>query len=168
MYRALGIPARVVDGFAFTTVAGSYVDVRRSDEHAWVEVYIDGLGWLPVEVTGGPRRAKRPSTPGAAAGNRREHRGDAYPSVVESPELRQDTMPVGIISSDVSQNTVPRLRRRGEGRACYCHSARRGRCHHPMAVCSFRASGSAAFTQRDGNRAVFVHLSPRKSTVALQ
>lgn len=62
MYRALGIPARVVDGFAFTTVAGSYVDVRRSDEHAWVEVYIDGLGWLPVEVTAAPRRAKRPST----------------------------------------------------------------------------------------------------------
>lgn len=108
MYRALGIPARVVDGFAFATVAGSYVDVRRSDEHAWVEVYIDGLGWLPVEVTGSSAPSEAPvNTPEPQPETTESTEATPTPSVVENPEPRQNTMPVGIISSDVSQNTVP-------------------------------------------------------------
>ena len=108
MYRALGIPARVVDGFAFATVAGSYVDVRRSDEHAWVEVYIDGLGWLPVEVTGSSAPSEAPvNTPEPQPETTESTEATPTPSVVENPEPRQNMMPVGIISSDVSQNTVP-------------------------------------------------------------
>lgn len=52
LYRAAGIPARVTDGFVVSARAGERVEVRQADEHAWVEVYIDGLGWVPVEVTG--------------------------------------------------------------------------------------------------------------------
>ena len=52
MYRSLGIPARYVTGFATTTVAGEWVALTEADYHAWVEVYIDGFGWYPVEVTG--------------------------------------------------------------------------------------------------------------------
>ena len=52
IYRALGIPARVTDGFLFRAQAGEVVDVLQANEHAWVEVYLDGLGWIPVEVTG--------------------------------------------------------------------------------------------------------------------
>lgn len=52
LYRAAGIPARVTDGFLVSARSGESVDVRQADEHAWVEVYIDGLGWVPVEVTG--------------------------------------------------------------------------------------------------------------------
>lgn len=52
LYRAAGIPARLTDGFMVTTKAGETVDVRLADQHAWVEVYIDGLGWVPVEATG--------------------------------------------------------------------------------------------------------------------
>lgn len=51
MYRALGIPARAVTGLAVDAKAGQYVPVYRRSEHAWAEVYIDGVGWLPVEVT---------------------------------------------------------------------------------------------------------------------
>ena len=53
MYRALGIPARLVSGVLAETVADTPVEIRRLNEHAWVEVYIDGVGWLPVEVTPG-------------------------------------------------------------------------------------------------------------------
>ena len=53
MYRALGIPARMVTGVLAETAADAPVEVRRLNEHAWVEVYIDGVGWLPVEVTPG-------------------------------------------------------------------------------------------------------------------
>lgn len=53
MYRALGIPARPVTGVLVKAEADTPVEVRRLNEHAWVEVYLDGLGWLPVEVTPG-------------------------------------------------------------------------------------------------------------------
>ena len=53
LYRALGIPARLVSGVLAETVADTPVEIRRLNEHAWVEVYIDGVGWLPVEVTPG-------------------------------------------------------------------------------------------------------------------
>lgn len=51
-YRSLGIPARVTAGFVTETDAGRYTDVKGSDAHAWVEIYQDGIGWIPVEVTG--------------------------------------------------------------------------------------------------------------------
>ena len=52
MYRALGIPARFTVGFMVETEGGTYVPVKGENAHAWVEVYIDGLGWIQVEVTG--------------------------------------------------------------------------------------------------------------------
>lgn len=53
MYRVLGLPARMVTGVAFNAEAGVTVTVLGENAHAWTEVYIDGLGWLPVEVTPG-------------------------------------------------------------------------------------------------------------------
>jgi transglutaminase-like putative cysteine protease len=53
LLRLLGIPARVVEGFApgrRDPATGVYV-VRDSDAHAWVEVYFEGHGWLPFEPT---------------------------------------------------------------------------------------------------------------------
>ena len=40
------------EGFLFEGKAGETLDVKGYQAHAWVEVYRDGLGWLPVEVTG--------------------------------------------------------------------------------------------------------------------
>ncbi len=51
LYRALGIPARVTEGFAAPVLAGTFTDVHAGDAHAWVEIYLDGIGWIPVEVT---------------------------------------------------------------------------------------------------------------------
>ncbi|MBQ3372155.1 MAG: hypothetical protein IJG40_03350 [Oscillospiraceae bacterium] len=51
-FRSLGVPARVTAGFVTETVAGRYTDVTGSDAHAWVEIYQNGVGWIPVEVTG--------------------------------------------------------------------------------------------------------------------
>ena len=51
LYRALGIPARITEGFAAETRAGEFSPVLAADAHAWVEVYLDGVGWIPVEVT---------------------------------------------------------------------------------------------------------------------
>lgn len=53
MYRALGIPARMVTGLAVDLQAGVKEEILGENSHAWVEVYVDSLGWLPVEVTPG-------------------------------------------------------------------------------------------------------------------
>ena len=51
LYRTLGIPARYVEGFSVETIKDTFVDIGP-EGHAWVEVYIDGAGWVMVEVTG--------------------------------------------------------------------------------------------------------------------
>ncbi len=53
LYRAMGIPARYTIGYATPTIEDEWVEVDRSRIHAWVEVYIDGVGWIEIEATGG-------------------------------------------------------------------------------------------------------------------
>ncbi len=53
LYRAMGIPARYTIGYATATLKDEWVEVDRSKVHAWVEVYIDGVGWIEIEATGG-------------------------------------------------------------------------------------------------------------------
>lgn len=52
LYRALDIPARYVVGLAGSVTANKKT-ILYTPGHAWVEVYLDGMGWMPVEVTGG-------------------------------------------------------------------------------------------------------------------
>jgi transglutaminase-like putative cysteine protease len=53
LLRSVGIPARMVVGFAQGefTAPNLYV-VRARDEHAWPEVYFPGIGWVEFEPTG--------------------------------------------------------------------------------------------------------------------
>lgn len=57
MYRLYGIPARYVTGYAvdpsaFIEIAGGYIaEVTDVSAHAWPEIFIEDLGWTPVEVT---------------------------------------------------------------------------------------------------------------------
>ena len=52
MYRALGIPARIGTGY-LTDLSQSrdgHILLRMSDRHAWSEVYIGELGWIPFDI----------------------------------------------------------------------------------------------------------------------
>ena len=77
IFRNLGIPSRYVEGYAIDSadIANSTVETENStlatfkgenpiqnaemvkveindgSAHAWVEIYLDGFGWVPVEVT---------------------------------------------------------------------------------------------------------------------
>lgn len=54
MYRALGIPSRYASGYRVTVTDDSMVtDVTDQDTHAWAEIYLSGLGWIPIEATPG-------------------------------------------------------------------------------------------------------------------
>ncbi len=51
--RAQGFPARYVEGFC-VPVDGTYkVPVTSDMAHAWPEVYVEGVGWIPFEPTPG-------------------------------------------------------------------------------------------------------------------
>jgi transglutaminase-like putative cysteine protease len=53
LLRAKGIPSRVVTGYYTTEYQAATREfiVRQSDAHAWCEVWLDGLGWLPLDPT---------------------------------------------------------------------------------------------------------------------
>ncbi|WP_189452503.1 transglutaminase TgpA family protein [Cognatilysobacter bugurensis] len=53
LMRAAGIPARVVTGYVggYRNPIGGYWVVRRSDAHAWVEVWLPAQGWTRVDPT---------------------------------------------------------------------------------------------------------------------
>lgn len=57
--RYMGIPARYVTGFTVGGDDGTKTDdgysytVLEKDLHAWVEVYYDGVGWVPYDPTPG-------------------------------------------------------------------------------------------------------------------
>jgi protein-glutamine gamma-glutamyltransferase len=53
MLRAIGIPARVVNGFSggeFNDINSRYV-IRASDAHSWVDAYLPGQGWVEFDPT---------------------------------------------------------------------------------------------------------------------
>ena len=60
-YRTLGVPARYVEGYYLNEDLAKQLEEEGADTcrltgenaHAWAEIYIDGAGWSPVEVTPG-------------------------------------------------------------------------------------------------------------------
>ncbi|MDE7265481.1 MAG: hypothetical protein K2N52_04335, partial [Clostridia bacterium] len=52
LYRMMGIPARYTIGYLGNTVADEWVEITGNNAHAWVEIYIEGEGWVQIEVTG--------------------------------------------------------------------------------------------------------------------
>ncbi|PHV72103.1 hypothetical protein CS063_01085 [Sporanaerobium hydrogeniformans] len=54
MGRCLGIPMRYVEGYVVDykeKVASNVYKIRSKNAHAWVEAYIEGIGWIPFEPT---------------------------------------------------------------------------------------------------------------------
>jgi transglutaminase-like putative cysteine protease len=53
LMRGAGVPARVVTGYVggYRNPVGGYWLVRRSDAHAWAEVWLEGRGWVRVDPT---------------------------------------------------------------------------------------------------------------------
>ncbi len=51
--RAEGIPARYVQGFCVPSLGRGETVVYAYMAHAWPEVYLDGVGWIPFEPTPG-------------------------------------------------------------------------------------------------------------------
>lgn len=59
MLRYLGVPARYVEGYYLSKEKAESLEdekevvLTEGDAHAWAEFYLDGVGWIPFEVTPG-------------------------------------------------------------------------------------------------------------------
>ncbi|MGJ3508991.1 transglutaminaseTgpA domain-containing protein [Enemella sp. A6] len=58
MLRHAGVPARVVYGYTSTSTGEDLVEITGEDVNAWVEVNLDGLGWVEFSPT--PDRDRSP------------------------------------------------------------------------------------------------------------
>lgn len=57
LLRSAGVPARYVQGYAVSASdfesQDGWADILDSRMHAWAEIYLSGIGWVPVESTPG-------------------------------------------------------------------------------------------------------------------
>jgi hypothetical protein len=51
LLRAAGIPARYVEGYQVDVRLNNTTVVRENAAHAWVEYYLDGIGWIVMDPT---------------------------------------------------------------------------------------------------------------------
>ena len=89
--RYYGIPARYVEGYTVKTAENEPVNVDASAAGAWIEVYQDGVGWLPLALTPGLEDLSAEQTESGIkpVGAGKEGNGDG-PRVTEGQELEQD------------------------------------------------------------------------------
>ncbi|GMV37751.1 MAG: hypothetical protein AMXMBFR61_22590 [Fimbriimonadales bacterium] len=82
--RELGLPARVVSGYApgdFDRKTGTYV-VREKHLHLWTEVLFEGVGWVIFDATEGARNLDEEAGPVAATAADQEFWQSPWWSVV--------------------------------------------------------------------------------------
>lgn len=93
LMRALGIPARVVNGYmgGQYNPIGDFLTVRDAEAHAWTEVWMEGRGWVRIDPTTAvaPERVERRGGSGMAQSGLRHLRDF---SLVSTIRLRMDAM----------------------------------------------------------------------------
>ncbi len=87
LLRAYGIPARYVSGYTAELPAAEQVSVPDSAAHAWVEIYLDGYGWYPVDMTPASATGITPESqqPPAPAPAERQPEPERQPAASQTP-----------------------------------------------------------------------------------
>ncbi len=98
--RAEGFPARYVEGFCVPGSREEFSKVTDKMLHAWPEVYIEGIGWIPFEPTPGYQQQRYVDWPWIPA------------SVIEADELVPETNEVVIVEEEEvpEEELVPKER----------------------------------------------------------
>ena len=108
IFRYYGIPARYVEGYLLTPAdakageaAGGTASLGFSRGHAWTEIYIDGFGWVPLELTP-PYQGIMPEADlsrGLESVNYKNRNQDLPQEAEEEPETAPQRTGGGIIRS---------------------------------------------------------------------
>ena len=110
MLRAVGVPARMVAGWA----AGEYSDqngrflVRDSHRHGWTQAYFPGFGWTDVEVTPGAVPTERGKQFSVLPGN--IFSAGSVGSAEESPDFQQDQADIERLAREAREFAFDQLR----------------------------------------------------------
>ena len=97
MARSVGIPARLVIGYArggYDPYQAQFI-VTAADAHSWVEIYFPGIGWVEFEPTGNQPIIPRPQTTDRrppTASQARSRRTPAIPDWLSALALRRFTI----------------------------------------------------------------------------
>ena len=100
LLRTINIPARYTTGFVLDESdfkGGNVAAVTQAKAHAWVEVYVKGVGWVMIEATpgsGGSSGSDPMDEP--AAGKAEETNQQNIEEQTQSPEEKKETRSVFI------------------------------------------------------------------------
>lgn len=83
LLRSAGIPSRFVTGYAVSGAADQWNRVTQDQAHAWVEFYLTGNGWLPLDPT--PAQYRQ-----IAAQDQPEEKPEPDQPVEEKPEQKPE------------------------------------------------------------------------------
>lgn len=96
LLRAAGIPARYVEGYMVQAQSGQKNVVQERMAHAWVEYYLDYVGWVIMDPT------PNASTPPSVDTNPTE-----YPTIATDPQDTTPPVELPPVTAPPSEETVP-------------------------------------------------------------
>ncbi len=95
IFRTIGIPARLAQGYVvsgYRLSPDEVTSVYDSNAHAWTEIYVDGEGWIPVEVT--PQSSRTAVDENAEGGGSAEEEEEVEaPNQIEEPQQTAEGIP---------------------------------------------------------------------------
>ncbi len=97
--REMGVPARYASGYvakpaSFSKSGDGYkANIIDRNAHAWAEIYLDDIGWVPVEMTPGydPGEDGLPTSASAQAERQRQEGNGTTPSPSAKPTVITNT-----------------------------------------------------------------------------
>ena len=149
MYRCAGIPARYVEGYVAAddtiksgvpiqttqtrktsdnvqteeNVVEYQVDLKDNAAHAWAEVYMDGYGWVTVEVT--PQASAQGSTGAATEAGASSGEGQNMQQELQTESPSEVSTDGQELTQDAAVQPLERADRFSSGNFTGC--SRRGR-----------------------------------------
>ena len=96
LLRAVGVPARYVEGYVTRIEPNTETVVQERQSHAWVEVYLDGQGWVRYDPTPPDGVADSASPQGAGA-----------PTEQTEPDASAQTEPEATEPTEPAEPTEP-------------------------------------------------------------
>ena len=98
LLRCMDVPARYVTGYYTTVSEGEWTEVTSDDAHAWVEYYVDGIGWYVLD----PTPAAEDATPAVDTAQ------DQTPETTPEPDTTPKPQPDEPVSATASSETSPK------------------------------------------------------------